>query len=143
MSKKKLELAVYISAVMLVVGVFLPLTKLPIYGDVSYHRVAAIESYMVITFALTAPILLFTKNIKLIGILPVGIWLALLLPAIKSLFQSKDSGFFGEVGDKASSVMTEFSADLFLNIAEFSWGGVIFILGLLGFTASCVMRSMK
>ena len=143
MSKKKLESAIYISVVMLVVGIFLPLTKLPIYGDVSYNRVASIESYMVIMFALLAPVLLFIKKTKFIKIPPVGVWLVLLLPAIKSLFQSKDSGFFGELGDKASSVMTDFAADLFLNITEFSWGGVIFIIGLLGFTASCVMRSMK
>ncbi len=143
MNKKNLEVAIYVSAFMLAVGVFLPLTRLPIYGEVSYNRIASIESYLIVIFSLSAPALLFFNKLKLIKYPPMAVWLVLLLPAIKSLFQSKKSSVFGELGDKASAAMQDFAADLFLNISDFSWGGLIFILGLLGFTASCVMRSMK
>lgn len=143
MTNRQLEIAIYVSAILLAVGVFLPLTKLPVYGEVSYHRIASTESYLVVLFALTAPaLLLLNKSRFLVGSV-VGVWLVLLFPAIKSLFKSRDTGFVAQMGEKASSVMTEFAGNMFLNIAEFHWGGLVFLIGLIVFTVSCVLRSFK
>jgi len=142
-SKKKIEFIIYISAILLAVGVFLPLTTLPIYGDVTYNRISEVESYLVILFAVSAPVFLITGKYKLIKLSPVAVWITLLFPAIKELFKSSDSGFFGKLSDRATSAMSDFATDLFLNIADFSWGGYIFLLGLLVFTASCMLRPLK
>tara|TARA_E500000331_G_scaffold354538_1_gene407745 strand:+ start:482 stop:703 length:222 start_codon:yes stop_codon:yes gene_type:complete len=60
MSNKHIEIGIYISATLLAVGVFLPLTSLPVIGDVSYNRVAEVESYIVVAAALSATVLIFT-----------------------------------------------------------------------------------
>lgn len=143
MTKKNLELAVYISAILLAIGVFLPITELPIYGEVSYNKISSIESYLVVLFALSGPAFIFLNKIKLLKLSPIGAWLVLLFPAIKSLFKSSDSSFFGEISGKASSAMQDFAGDLFLNIFEFSWGGFVFLIGLIVFTISSVTRSIK
>ena len=143
MTQKKLELAVYISAVMLAIGVFLPITELPAYGEVSYNRISSIESYLVILFALSGPAFIFLDKIKLLKFSPLGAWLVLLFPAIKSLFKSGDSSVVGEVVSEASSVMQDFAGNLFLNIFDFSWGGFVFLIGLIVFSISSVIRSVK
>ena len=51
MSNKHIEIGIYISTTLLAVGVFLPLTSLPVIGDVSYNRVAEVESYIVVATA--------------------------------------------------------------------------------------------
>ena len=65
MTKKNLELAVYTSAILLAIGVFLPITKLPIYGEVSYNKISSFESYLVILFALSGPALFFYPHAAL------------------------------------------------------------------------------
>ncbi len=142
--KFDLNMAVYVSAVMLAFGVFLPLTNIPIYGDVSYHRIAKIEAYLVVMFALAAPVMLFLKQTKQMFFAPIGVWVVLLFPALKSVLTPKGSkGMFSGITDGASSVMGEFAARLFLNIANFEWGGLIFIVGLLVFTVACVLKALK
>lgn len=143
MTKKHLELAVYISAAMLAIGVFLPLTALPVYGEVSYNKISSIESYLVVLLALSGPTLIFLDKITLLKFPPIGVWLVLLFPAIKSLFKSGDSSFYGEAVSKASSVMQEFAGNLFLNIFDFGWGGFVFLIGLIVFSISSVIRSVK
>ena len=143
MTKKNLELAVYLSAILLAIGVFLPLTKLPIYGDVSYNKISSIESYLVVLLALSGPTFIFLDKIKLLKFSPICAWLVLLFPAIKSLFKSGDSSFFGEAVSEASSVIQEFAGNLFLNIFDFGWGGFIFLIGLIVFSISSVIRSVK
>ena len=143
MTQKKLELAVYISAVMLAIGVFLPITELPAYGEVSYNRISSIESYLVVLFALSGPAFIFLGKVKLLKFSPLGAWLVLLFHAIKSLFKSDDSSFVGEVVSEASSVMQDFAGNLFLNILDFSWGGFVFLIGLIVFSISSVIRSVK
>ena len=143
MTKKNLELAVYISAAMLAIGVFLPLTALPVYCEVSYNKISSIESYLVVLLALSGPTLIFLDKIKLLKFPPIGVWLVLLFPAIKSLFKSGDSSFFGEVVSEASSVMQEFAGNLFLNIFDFGWGGFVFLIGLIVFSISSGIRSVK
>ena len=143
MTKKNLELAVYISAAMLAIGVFLPLTELPVYGGVSYNKISSIESYLVVLLALSGPIFIFLEKIKLLKFSPIGAWLVLLFPAVKGLFKSGDSSFFGDTVSEASSVMQDFAGDLFLNIFDFSWGGFVFLIGLIVFSISSVIRSVK
>ncbi len=48
MTKTNIEAAVYASALIVTMGVFLPLTNLSFYGGVSYNKIASIESYLVI-----------------------------------------------------------------------------------------------
>lgn len=143
MTNKNLELAVYISAVILAIGVFLPLTELPAYGDVSYNKISPVESYLVILLALSGPLFIFLGKLKLLKFSALAVWLVLLFPAIKSLFKSEDKSLLGEALSEATAVMQDFAGNLFLNIFEFGWGGFVFLIGLIVFTASCVIRSMK
>ena len=143
MTKKNLELAVYISAAMLAIGVFLPLTELPAYGAVSYNKISPIESYLVVLFALSGPIFIFLNKTNFLKFSPMGAWLVLLFPAIRSLFKSGDSSLLDEAISEASSVMQDFAGNLFLNIFEFGWGGFVFLLGLIVFSISSVIRSVQ
>jgi len=143
MNAKNLGIGVYVTAVLLAISVFLPLTSLPLIGDVSYNRVADIESYIVIAFCASAAGLLIIGQAKFTFVSAIGVWVTLLFPAIQGAFRSEDSGFLSKVTDKASSALSEFAADLFLNVTDFSWGGYIFLLALLGFTVTCVLRSFK
>lgn len=143
MSKNSLALGVCVSAAILAAGVFLPLTQLPVYGDVSYHDIAKMESWLVVASAGAGIVLLALGMKRLLILAPLAAWLTLLFPAIKSRLQLEDEGLLSSIGNKVSSVMQEFAVDLFLNIVEFSWGGFVFLAGLLAFTLSCVMRSLK
>lgn len=143
MCKKIIELAIYISSILLAASVFLPLTKLPIYGVVTYHRIFVNGSYLVILFAISALVLLLIRKYKYLILLPVAVWITLLFPALKSLTKSGNTGFYGRIGKSISSAMSDFAGHLFLNIADFSWGGYIFLISLLVFTVSCIFRSLK
>ena len=143
MKKQTLEQLIYASALMLAVGVFLPLTTLAVIGDVSYNRIAQLESYVVILFAISAPVFVFIKQPKFILASVIGVWVTLFLPALKGLFKSTDSSMLGKLASKASGVMQDYAADLFLNVFSFSWGGYLFLAGLFLFTYAGVMRSLK
>jgi hypothetical protein len=116
---------------MLAIGVFLPLTELPAYGAVSYNKISPIESYLVVLFALSGPVFIFLNKTNFLKFSPIGAWLVLLFPAIKSLSKSGDSS------------LLDFAGNLFLNIFEFGWGGFIFLLGLIVFSISSVIRSVQ
>ena len=138
------NMALYVSSVMLAFGVFLPLTNIPIYGEVSYHRIAKFEAYLVVMFALAAPLMSLLKQDRRLFIAPLGVWAVLLFPAIKSVLTPKGSrNMFSGITDSASRVMGEFAARLFLNITEFKWGGLVFIAGLLLFSVVCVLKTLK
>ena len=143
MKKMNLDMWIYLSATLLAVGVFLPLTTMAVIGDVSYNRIAELESYIVILFAVSAPVFIFIKQPKFVLASAAGVWITLLLPALKSLFKSSDTSTLGKLSAKASGAMQDFAADLFLNVFEFSWGGYLFLLGLIVFTVACVLRGMK
>jgi hypothetical protein len=142
--KFDLNIALYVSSAMLALGVFLPLTNIPIYGEVSYHRIAKFEAYLVVMFALAAPLMALLKQNSKLFIAPLGVWAVLLFPAIKSALTPKGSrNMFSGITDSASGVMGEFAGRLFLNVTEFKWGGLVFIAGLLVFTVVCVLRARK
>ncbi|MGY8814206.1 MAG: hypothetical protein ACKVHQ_05760, partial [Gammaproteobacteria bacterium] len=69
---------------MVAVGVFLPLASIPIYGDITYNRIASLESYIVILLSVVVVVFILIGKTRM-SIFPVaGIWLTLLYPAIKS-----------------------------------------------------------
>jgi ABC-type enterochelin transport system permease subunit len=140
---KRLELVFYISAFLLAVGVFLPLTKLPILGEVTYNRVAEIESFLVIGFAILGVVFLQIKKHRFIPIAVAGVWLAMLFQTVRGLLQPKDTSLVGQMTSKATSALVEFGSEFFLNIFEFSWGGFVLLIGLLGFTCTGVVRASK
>ena len=127
----------------MITSVFLPLARLPVVGDVSYHRIAELESYLVVLFSLTATILLFTGRTRYLFVSVVGVWGTLLYPALEKIARPAQEGFLAGVKDKAAGMMRDFAADLFLNVVEFSWGGYIFLLALVSLTLSAVFRSFK
>lgn len=144
MSKKSnLNMMLYVSSVMLAVGVFLPLTSFAIIGDVSYNRAAETESYLVVLFAILAVVFQLAKQTKFIFVSVVGVWVTLLFPAIQGLFEADNTSALGKLSSKASGAMQDFAADLFLNIFEFSWGGFVFLAGLIIFTVVGISRAMK
>lgn len=141
--KKHLKTVITASAVLLSISVFLPLTRFAIVGDVSYNRIANIESYLVILFALSAPAFLYLKQARLLSISLAGVWLTLLFPALKGLFKSTDNSLVGQLSAKANQAMQDFAAELFFNVFEFSWGGYIFVVALLCFTAANLIKFLK
>ena len=143
MSKTNLQLAIYFSALTLTIGVFLPLTSFPVYGEVNYYRVARIESWLVIILALSSPGLILAGKEKWQFLSPIGIWLVLLFPAIRSYFETSNQTVLGQLGSELSSAMVEFSSDFFLNIAEFHWGGMVFLVALIVFTIAGAVYPFK
>jgi CBS-domain-containing membrane protein len=142
-SKNQLQLTIYVSALLLAMGVFLPLTSLPVAGDVSYYRIARVESWLVVVFALLAPALILGGKTRWAVLAPVGVWAVLLFPAIRSTFESANDTALSRLGNQVTSAMVDFSADLFLNIADFEWGGLVFILALFFFTLSGIIYRFK
>lgn len=139
----KIDLAVYVTALALAVSVFLPLTHIPIVGDVSYHRVAEVEAYIVVFFCVSSIGLLVAGMPKLTVLAPIGVWITLFFPAIRNAMDTDDGGLFADVTDRATGIMQEFAADLFLNVAEFGWGGYVYLIALITFTAACSLRLIK
>ena len=88
-------------------------------------------------------IFIFLSKTNLLKFSPIGAWLVLLFPAIKSLSKSGDSSLLDKAISEASSVMQDFAGNLFLNIFEFGWGGFIFLLGMIVFSISSVIRSVQ
>jgi hypothetical protein len=143
MKKLHLDIAIYISASLLAVGVFLPITSLSVIGDVTYNRIAEFESYIVVACAIATCVLLGIDKVKLIIIPVIGIWVTLLFPAIQNALKSDEGGFLSKTVNKASGAMQDFAADLFLNVTDFSWGGFVFLLALIVLTISAVLRWLK
>jgi len=123
MNKKTLHLLSYLSTTLVAVGVFLPLASIPIYGDITYNRIASLESYIVIILAVTVVIFNIMRKVNLSILAVVGIWLTLLFPAIKGLFkQQEDKGIFSELVSNVTDPLKDFAVNLITNITDFSWG---------------------
>ena len=134
MNRNMLQVAIYLSALGLSAGMFLPLTSFPVYGEVSYYRIAPVEAVLVVVLALAAPALILAGLGRVSIVSPVGVWLVLLFPAIEDVLRERNSNALQQLGDGVTSAMTDFSTDLFMNIAEFHWGGLVFLVSLLVFT---------
>lgn len=143
LNNKIINALIFISAAMLVAGLFLPLASLPLYGDLSYYRISPFESYIVIAFAVLAPLLVLFNKPKLLMLAPIGIWLTLFFPAIEGYLKPAKESFLGKVSDKMASSMQDVVLDLFLNILELGLGAYLFIAGLVLFTIFSALRSFK
>ena len=144
MTKKFLQILIYLSCVLIVIGVFLPLASIPIYGDITYNRIASFESYIVIVCAVCAPLLVLVGKQKITVISAVAIWVTLLFPAIKKTLQgSEEQGLLGDLISSATDPLKDFAADLILNVTDFSWGGYVFLGGIVILTISSVLSIFK
>lgn len=142
MNNKQLDVWVYLTGILVAFSVWLPLASLPVIGEVSYHLIAEREANIVIAFCLLTPLFLLLGKSRLV-ILPLTcMWIALLFPTIEQFIKS-DEGFLSQATGQANRIMQEFSADLFMNVAEFSWGGYVFLAALVGFTITCVLRAFR
>lgn len=143
MTRYRLQLMIYLSALLLALGVFLPLTSMPVIGEVSYFRAANVEACLVVIFALCAPALMLSGKQRLCLLPVIGVWGVLLFPALRDALRSRNASSLQQLGNGVSSAMSDFTADLFLNIADFHWGGLVFLLALLAFTLSSVLYQLK
>jgi len=75
----------------------------------------------------------------------LAVWVVMLWPALKNMGGGSDDsgGMLGDIVGKATDPLKNFAADLFMNINEFSWGGFVFIIGLLIMTIGAFMTTMK
>ena len=142
MNNKQLDILVYLTGILVAFSVLLPITSLPVLGEVSYHQVAEREANIVIAFCLVTPIFLLLGKSKLVILPLAGVWITLLFPAIEQLLKSEE-GFFSQATEQANRIMQEFAADLFMNVTEFSWGGYVFLAALAGFTITCTMKAFR
>lgn len=136
----------YIGTFLFVLGVFLPLASLPVIGDISYYRLDNASAIIAVLLAASAPVLIIMKKAALTFVSAIAVWVVLLWPALKNIGGggSDDSGgLLGDLMGKATDPLADFAGDLFMNINEFSWGGFIFLIGLLVLTAGCVMTTLK
>jgi len=144
MTRKFLQNLIYLSCVLIVIGVFLPLASFPIFGDISYNRIASLESYIVIACAVCAPLLVMIGKLRMTVISAVTIWLTLLFPTIKKIFQgSEKRGLLGDLVSSATDPLRDFAADLILNVTDFSWGGYVFLGGIVILTISSILSIFK
>lgn len=146
MDRGRIELWLNVSALLLAVGVFLPLTKLIIVGEVSYHDVAELEAYLIIGLAIAGQVLSRLYP-RLAVFAPLGCWVVLFYPAIEQAMKSDSGGLLSQARDRAQGAMQEFAADLLpdliSNIADFHWGGFVFLASLISFTLLGLMRSIR
>lgn len=135
----------YLGTLLLILGVFLPLASIPVVGDISYYRVASTAAIIVVIFAISAPALIMQKKAELTFISALGVWITLLWPAIKNMFSGggDDSGILGKLTKQASDPLADFAAEIFTRIDSFSWGGFVFLIGLLTLTVGCVLTTRK
>ena len=143
LGKNKLQLLIYFSAILLSAGVFLPLASFPVYGEASYYRIAEIEAWLVIGFALTGPALILGGREKFAILSPVAVWTVLLYPGLRSYYESSNDTVLKQLGNQLSSAMVDFASNLFLNISEYHWGGFVFLFALIIFSFSNVIYRIK
>lgn len=143
MTKHRLQLAIYLSGLLLTLGVFLPLASFPVYGNLSYWRIAPVEACLVIAAALSAPALILTGRGKWAVLSLLGVWSVLLFPTLQAYYHSVNDTMLARAGSSMSSAMREFAADLFLNITEFQWGGLLFLFALALFTFSGLVYRVR
>ena len=142
MNNKELDVWVYLTGILVAFSVLLPITSLPVMGEVSYLQVAEREANIIIAFCLVNPLFLLLGKSRLVILPLTGVWVALLFPAIKQLLK-RDEGVFSQATGQVNRITQEFAADLFMNVTEFSWGGYVFLVALVGFTITCVLRAFR
>ena len=144
MSRRKLQVLVFLTSLLVVAGVFLPLASIPVYGDITYNRIASVESYLVILMGIFVMVLLILGKTRTLILPVIGIWIILLYPAIKAQLQKRqDAGMFDKMISMATDPLQDFAENLILNITEFNWGGYMFLASLLILSISSSMLFVK
>jgi len=145
MPSDKIHQITYLGALLFIVGVFLPLASIPVVGDISYYRVDSMSAIIAVIIVISALVLIHLKKEALTFVSAIAVWLVLLWPAIKNMGGGSDDsgGMLGDLVGKATDPLTNFASDLFMNINEFSWGGFIFLIGLVVFTVGCIITTMR
>ncbi|MCG8507548.1 MAG: hypothetical protein MI755_23290 [Sphingomonadales bacterium] len=129
MSQNRNHLLTYLGGLMVVVGAFAPLVKLPAIGAVSYYDAANPEVFLLILFAALGPVFIIIQRTAPTALSPVGVWLVLLWPVIQSLTSERDEGLIGRATRTVTDPLETYAANLFTNITELSWGGFVLLVG--------------
>ena len=143
MNNRTLHLVIYLAAVTLAAGLFLPLAQLPVIGIVSYFSIAEYESYFILVMAGLVPALLITGKEKLCFVPALGAWCSLLYPAIENQLQSGDANLLSQALGQSQRIMQEYAIDLLTNITELSWGGLLMLAGLVVLTLASLVRIFR
>jgi len=128
---------VFIGAVLTIVGAFLPLASF-MGSDVSYYDVGGTEKYIFLIAVIAGPAMLFLNKQKFIMASAVVAWLALFYPIIKGWFKVENDGFLSKVGSKVGGALSDMAGSILTNVGDYSWGGFVFLIGLIVLTVGCV-----
>lgn len=143
MPQKAVDIILYGTAGLVVIGCFLPSTNHAVLGVVSYFDVALYEALFVIFFAFSAVVFVYLKKQKFTMISIEGIWLALLFPAILKLLADTDPESTEAMDRIVSGPLDAMADNLFLDVPAFAWGGFLFLLGILLITFTSVLAYVK
>ncbi|MCC3859624.1 hypothetical protein [Pseudemcibacter aquimaris] len=133
----------YIGSVLFIAGAFMPLASLPVIGDISYYRADNTLAIIAVAFAASVPLMLMMKLDKLSILGAIGAWLTLFWPVIKNMGGGNDNNFLDNIVEQASDPLQRFASELFSNIDSFSWGGYVFLGGLLILTLGSLLSTIS
>ena len=139
--KRHSEKAIYLTAIGIMVGLFLPLATVPLYGDVSYFRIAKVESCILIACALSGPFFLSQKKYKLLIASAVSVWVTVYFPELKVKASNRNA--LERAADAVSTELSDFASDAFWQIADLQWGGYLLLGSLIAFSVSCLARAVR
>jgi hypothetical protein len=127
--EKPLKLILHISTVTIVAGVFLPLAEVPVNDEVTYNEIAATRSYFLVAFALAGSLILSFWRRDMVWLAALGIWLTLLLPAIKERLWPESRGTVEAAFDTVTGPFRNLATDFYMHLTDLRYGGVILVLG--------------
>lgn len=129
-----------VASVLVLIGVFAPAVKVPLYAQLSYFDLAGNASLVLMLAVVLVPISLKAKLRLLVPVLVLVSWAALLYPIYET--QLSDAGVVSSVGGAISAPFRSMAGDVLRQITGYSWGGIPLLLGLLSLTWVAV-RSVK
>lgn len=128
---------VFIGTILTIIGVFLPLASF-MGSDVSYYDVGGTEKYVFLIAVIAAPVMLFLNKQKFIMASAAVAWFSLLYPVIRGWFKVENDGFLSKVSSKVGGALSDMTGSILTNVGDYSWGGFVFLIGLLVLTVGCV-----
>jgi hypothetical protein len=128
-----LKLILHISTVTIVAGVFLPLAEVPVNDEVTYNEIAVTQSYFIVAFALAGSLILLFWRRERVWLAALGIWLTLLLPAIKERLWPERRGTVEAAFDTVTGPFQNLATDFYMHLTDLRYGGVILVLGCVAF----------
>lgn len=143
MSKRTLDLLIYCAAATMAISVFQPLAELPVIGEISYYTIAEIEALIVVGMAVTIPFLIIAGREKLCLVPAVTVWVTLFWPALENQFKPEETNLLNQALGQSQRIMQEFAVDLFGNLTEFSWGGLLMLTALVVLTLASLTRLFR